>query len=63
MGYRVHREDDMFKVVEVNNGETKEIANKMKEDKAKKLSRALNFGGGFDGKTPDFFLAKLATLV
>jgi hypothetical protein len=26
MGYRVHKQDDAFKVVEVSNGEVKDIA-------------------------------------
>lgn len=26
-------------------------------DKARELCRHLNFGGGFDGRTPEFFLA------
>jgi hypothetical protein len=63
MGYRVHRQDDKFKVVEVNNGEIKDILTGLSQDRAKSLSRALNFGGGFDSKTPDFFLQKLEIVV
>jgi hypothetical protein len=59
MGYRVHKQDDAFKVVEVSNGEVKDVATGVTEDFAKKLSKSLNFGGGFDGRTPDFFLQKL----
>lgn len=59
MGYRVHKQDDKFKVVEVVDGEVKEIAVGLPEAKAKEISRALNFGGGFDGRTPDFFLQRL----
>ena len=63
MGYRVHRQDDKFKVVEVNNGEVKDILSNLKQDDAKTISRALNFGFGFDGKTPDFFLQKLEIVI
>lgn len=63
MGYRVHRQDNSFKVVEVKNGEVKDILSNLQEEAAKFLSRSLNFGGGFDGFTPDFFLAKLEVTV
>jgi hypothetical protein len=63
MGYRVHKQDNTFKVVEVQEGEVKDILTDLQETQAKSLSRALNFGGGFDGRTPDFFLAKLEVLV
>jgi hypothetical protein len=59
MGYRVHRQNDKFKVVEIVDGEVKEISSGMRQEDAKTLSRSLNFGGGFDGRTPDFFLQKL----
>jgi hypothetical protein len=63
MGYRVHREDNKFKVVEVTNGETKDVMRGMDEELAKHMARALNFGAGFDGRTPDFFLNKLEVSV
>ena len=56
MGYRVHREDTGYKVVEVSNGEIREIKGGLTEDCAKSISRSLNFGAGFDSRTPDFFL-------
>lgn len=59
MGYRVHRQDDKFKVVEVSNGEVKEVYTETTEEKAKAISKNLNFGGGFDGYTPNFFLGRL----
>jgi hypothetical protein len=59
MGYRVHKQDDKFKVVEVVEGEVKDVATDMEQDKAKALSRHLNFGGGFDGWTPDFFTQRI----
>jgi hypothetical protein len=55
MGYRVHKQDDKYKVVEVNEGEVKDVATGLEEDKAKEISRGLNYGNGFDGFTPDFF--------
>lgn len=59
MGYRVHRENDKFKIVEVNKGEVKDVLTGLSQEEAKATSRRLNFGGGFDGFTPDFFLQKL----
>lgn len=63
MGYRVHKDNDKFKVVEVVEGEVRDIETRLSESSAKDMSRLLNFGGGFDGWTPDFFLAKLSISV
>jgi hypothetical protein len=63
MGYRVHRDNNAFKIVEVNNGEVKDIMTDIAEDEARKYASNLNFGGGFDGKTPDFFLQRFAVSV
>jgi hypothetical protein len=63
MGYRVHHDNDKFKVVEVSNGEVKDIITGLTEATAKVISRNLNFGFGFDGRTPDFFLQKCEILV
>lgn len=41
-------------VVEVNTGHT--IRSGLSVDKARELCRSLNFGAGFDGFTPSFFL-------
>lgn len=41
-------------VVEVNTGHT--IRSGLSVDKARELCRHLNFGGGFDGFTPAFFI-------
>lgn len=41
-------------VIEVNTGHT--IRSGLSVDKARELCRALNFGGGFDGFTPAFFI-------
>ena len=43
-------------VVEVNTGH--KIKTGMSVDKARDLCRGLNFGKGFDGWTPSFFLEK-----
>jgi hypothetical protein len=59
MGYRVRKDiADGYNITEVNEGETKDIAHRAKEDAARKLQKHLNTGGGFDGFTPDFFLQK-----
>ena len=63
MGYRVHRQEDSFKVVEVIDGEVKDVAVNLTEEQAKEISRGLNFGAGFDGRTPDFFLNRLEASV
>ena len=63
MGYRVHRQDNKFKVVEVVEGEIRDIQIDLSETDAKSMSRNLNFGGGFDGWTPNFFLSKLQVCV
>lgn len=59
MGYRVHRSEDKFKVVEVNDGEVRDIIDGDDETKIRNIQRHLNFGGGFDGWTPEFFLNRL----
>jgi hypothetical protein len=63
MGYRVHSDDDKFKVVEVTGGEIKELSFGLSLKSAQSMARSLNFGGGFDGRTPDFFLNKLQVSV
>jgi hypothetical protein len=59
MGYRILKNvEDGYKITEVNEGESKDIAFIAKEEAARKLQKHLNYGGGFDGFTPDFFLQK-----
>ena len=43
-------------VIEVNTGQS--IKSELTVEKARELCRHLNFGGGFDGWTPAFFLEK-----
>ena len=47
----------MADVIEVPTGLT--ISSQVPVDEARELCRHLNFGGGFDGCTPAFFLEKL----
>lgn len=63
MGYRVHRENNSFKVVEVNEGEIRDIMIGIDEKHARDTAKFLNTGGSFDGWTPNFFLNKLAPSV
>jgi hypothetical protein len=47
-------------VVEVTTGQT--IKNQVPVQEARELCRGLNFGAGFDGLTPAFFLKKVQTI-
>lgn len=61
MGYKLSKHtDNVFAVIEkkVTTGDECAIKSFEFEDDAKKLSRHLNLGGGFDGWTPDFFNLK-----
>lgn len=44
----------------VENGTRQVIKTDLSHNQAKALCRHLNFGGGFDGWTPPFFLQKIA---
>lgn len=46
----------LYEVLETNTNQL--IESNMTQAQAKSLCRHLNFGGGFDGWTPTFFLAK-----
>ena len=63
MGYRVHKEENKFKVVEVVEGEVTDIITLASMIKASSISSNLNRGGGFNGQTPDFFTHRLVTCV
>lgn len=61
MGYKIIENEKAFEVIE-RRSETKEeytIKRFTNKDDAKKFSRHLNLGGGFDGWTPDFFLIRI----
>lgn len=54
MNYKIVEKNNSFSVYEVPTASTiKTFDNK---EEAKALMRKLNFGGGFDGLTPPFFL-------
>lgn len=48
-------------VVEISTGQT--IKDTIPAPEARELCRSLNFGNGFDGKTPAFFLERCKGLV
>jgi len=56
VNYKIVNENDTKSVVETKTGQA--IKSGLNETEAKTLCRHLNFGGGFDGSTPSFFLAK-----
>lgn len=57
--YRVIEAGNEYEVVETNSlGETNVISRYVDKESARKMSRNLNFGSGFDGWTPDFFNLK-----
>lgn len=48
-----------YNIIEVNEyGEVSELTSCEDEKSARKMSRQLNFGSGFDGWTPNFFNLK-----
>ena len=53
VNYKVEQD----KVIELSTGQV--IKENLNNTKAKELCRSLNFGGGFDGNTPAFFLEKI----
>lgn len=53
--FEQHNESN-YRVVETPTGNV--IKTQLSKDQARALSRSLNFGGGFDGFTPDFILRK-----
>jgi hypothetical protein len=61
VNYKIVDENDTKSVVETNTSQT--IKSGLDEAEAKTLCRHLNFGGGFDGSTPPFFLAKIEKYV
>jgi hypothetical protein len=56
INYKIVNDNGAKSVVETKTGQTIKIG--LDESAAKSLCRHLNFGGGFDGQTPAFFLAK-----
>lgn len=54
MKYKMKKESDLYKVVEVATSHV--IMSFKVEQEARKYMRSLNFGAVFDGWTPRFFL-------
>lgn len=59
MNYRYvkNSSDDLYSVHESKTGHT--VKENMIRDQARELVRKLNFGGGFNGWTPQFFTNKI----
>jgi len=58
MGYRVRTSESKFKIIEVNDGETKDVYESEDETKVRNIHKVLNSGGVFNGWIPDFFLQR-----
>ena len=61
MPYKVIENDKQFRVVERRSETNEELTIRtfLEKEEARKFSRSLNFGAGFDGWTPNFFLDKV----
>jgi len=58
MGYRVRTSESKFKIIEVNDGETKDVYESEDETKVRNIHKVLNSGEVFNGWIPDFFLQR-----
>ena len=56
VNYKIQQTENLYQVVETQTGNI--VANFLEQHQAKTTCRHLNFGGGFDGYTPEFFLQK-----
>jgi len=54
MLYKTVKNEDSYEVLETQTYHV--VAKGLHEHEAKKLCKNLNYGGGFDGFTPDFFM-------
>ena len=62
MSYRVERiPNKKYLVIEKNTGHT--VYETKTEKEARQMCRSLNLGSGFDGLTPEFFVAKFPDIV
>ena len=61
MNYKMFNDLGSYKVFETTTEQTVGIFSS--ELEARKFLRHLNFGGGFDGWTPSFFLRDLSTYI
>jgi hypothetical protein len=57
VSYKVINKSNVSDVLEIETNQI--IKNNIPTQKAKELCRHLNFGGGFDGHTPAFFLENI----
>jgi hypothetical protein len=57
MNYKINENNGKFEIYEMPTKQS--IKTFDTKEKAKALMRKLNFGGGFDGLTPPFFLKKV----
>lgn len=56
VNYKIQQVETLYQIVETKTGNV--VAGNLDQQQAKTTCRHLNFGGGFDGWTPDFFLQK-----
>jgi hypothetical protein len=61
MNYKMFNDFGSYKVLETTTEQTVGLFST--ELEARKFLRHLNFGGGFDGWTPSFFLRDLSTYI
>jgi hypothetical protein len=56
VNYKIQQVENVYEIIETQTGNI--IAGNLDQYQAKTTCRHLNFGGGFDGHTPEFFLQK-----
>jgi hypothetical protein len=56
VNYKIQQVENVYEIIETQTGNI--IAGNLDQHQAKTTCRHLNFGGGFDGHTPEFFLQK-----
>jgi len=56
VNYKIQQVGNLYEIIETQTGNI--IAGNLDQQQAKTTCRHLNFGGGFDGHTPEFFLQK-----
>jgi hypothetical protein len=54
VNYKIQQVENVYEIIETQTGNI--IAGNLDQHQAKTACRHLNFGGGFDGHTPEFFL-------
>jgi hypothetical protein len=62
MNYTAHISSPSNTSADVVETTTNQVIRTLPSDKARELCRSLNFGAGFDGWTPAFFLEKNANI-